>query len=208
MKNELENLDKENSELGDGEEALETINQNLMELKKMIEKSQQEYEKLKSDHLAAELEWNKLSAKYKQQHEKQTTAFIELKTEVDKQMSLLRVLNEEIKEIEDSTMKQLDDYLKKETELEKAYHHLIEEEKEQIQQLQTCTDTLKSLERNCDDLTYDLVKLENRKVRSRNAVKPSQVKSAKRTPSVITEHQNVTKRGPESSRKRRRLEDF
>lgn len=209
---ELEDLNKENAEYENCNGQSGIIEQSEKEYTEKIEKTGGEFEKLRADHQAAELEWNELSVECKHEPEKHAILLTELKIEKDKQLSLFRALSEEIRELENDTTKRKEDYMKKKQEQEKIHYQLIEVEKLQIKQLAACTEELKKFERKCDDLFYDLIKLENKKLTTYGYDNMAQVNKSTRIKALCMKQtdKNVTenKSRKKVSNKRIKLEEL
>lgn len=145
------------------EEKMREIHEQRQVLINRIQEAELQIEKLKSERLILELEFNETHLELNHETEKQSKELNVLKEQVNAKAKALEILNDEIKQIETDYNTEQKEFSEKQSEFDTALQRLGVEKKNLIQQISEATENLKKLTKDCDDLTYDIVKLENKK---------------------------------------------
>lgn len=145
------------------EEQVHQILIQKQELENQTRTAELQIEKLKSERLIIELEYNERHLELKHETEKHSKQLNDLKEQVKAKARELEILNDEIKQVEKDHNREEKEISDKHSEFDKAIERLSAEKKNLIQQLSEVTENLKKLEKECDDLSYDIVKFENKK---------------------------------------------
>lgn len=132
-------------------------------LENKIQQAEIQMEKIKSDQLTAEVEYHEVNLKLKQQTEIQNQELDALKARVNTKAEALEILNSEIKQIENAYNWEQACFAEKHKELDTAIERLNNDKKSLMQQLSESTQNLKKVEHDCENLSHDIVKLENKK---------------------------------------------
>lgn len=144
----------------------EKINELLEQKQSLIQQTSEaelQIEKLKSERIVLELEYNETHLGSKLETEKQDKELNILKEQVNAKAKQLENLNDEIKQIETDYNEEQNEFSEKHRELDQAVERLGAEKKTVIQQLSEATENLKKLQKDCDNLSYYIVKMENKK---------------------------------------------
>lgn len=136
--------------------------QKRTDLKNQTDKVESRIAKLKSDRLVAEHQYTEIQLELKQETEKQNKELEIVKQQVTDKAEHLHYLNEEIKQAETERNKERNKFCEKEKELDVTLERLADEKKHLIQKLAESTEQLKLLEKDVNDLYYDMVKLSNK----------------------------------------------
>lgn len=190
LANELDNVNKQKRVESSKayEEKMRDVLQKKTEIKSLTEETEKQIEKLKSDHLVAELQYNETQLEMKHQAEKQNKELTILTEQLNEKAKILQTLNDTIKQIETDTNNERATFTEKQTELDRAIERLDDEKKHNMQLLAESTEKLKKLERECDDLSYDIVKLDNKKAQLVRPEKETSIQQARfKKPNTLDE---------------------
>lgn len=144
----------------------ENLNELLEQKQLLIQQTceaELQIEKLKSERIVLELEYNETHLESKHETEKQNREITILKEQINVKVKQLENLNNEIKQIETNYNAEQNKFSEKHSELDQAVERLGAEKKTVIQQLSEATENLKKSQKECDNLSYYIVKMENKK---------------------------------------------
>lgn len=137
--------------------------QSKREIIKLTEETEKRIEQWKSDHLVYELQHDKIQLEIKHQTDKWNTELAALRERVNSKEKMLQALNDEIKHMESSSIKQDAEFAEKQKELDKELERVTNENRQLLEQLVISTEKMRKLDKECSELSYDLVKLDNKK---------------------------------------------
>lgn len=144
------------------EEKMRDVHEKKTEITNLTEETEKQIEKLKSDRLIAELQYNEMQLEVKHQAEKQNKELKTLMEQIDEKDKILKTLKDNIKKIETDSNEERTALSEKQIELDRAMERLDDEKKNTTHLLAESTEKLEKLEKECDDLSYNIVKLENK----------------------------------------------